>query len=298
MDNENLALVPLSSCTFEQALLLWNEGFSGYYFDMTMTPGRHIEHMGTRGVRPDLSVAAFLDGRPAGFVLSAVKDAGGRKLAWNAGTGVAPEARGHGLAKRMVVDTLRRLREEGVSAATLEAVSANTAAIRVYESAGYRIVGELAGLRHKGVLPAGWPGGEDPERYSFRSAKPIHADLLPFYRQQAAWSTQWFALTDGECLIATDGQGRDAGYALYRKAYNPQGELASIVLAQCEADPDRDDADAVVRALLAQVYASAVASVVRTTDNLRMSNEPAVAALREAGFETVYEQKLFWLELA
>lgn len=300
MNMEELRLVPLSQCTFEQALTLWNRGFEGYYFDMTMTLSRYVERLGTINVRPDLSVAAFVGDQPAGFALTAIKQLeGGVKAAWNAGTGVHPEFRGKGIAKRIVAETLRLLKDEGVQLATLEAISANENAQGVYERAGYRHVDDLLGLRCKTPLPEdAFPADLESGSYRFRTGKPVLVSLLPFYRKQTAWTSQWMNIAEGECLVVEDENEAPVGYALYKRNLSAAGELASITLYQCETAPDRSDAAAIVAACLKQLYAPLEASVTRSADNIRKSNTLLVQALQQAGFEKAYEQKLYWLELA
>ncbi len=60
----------LDSCTFGEALRLWNEGFAGYPFDMTLSLDAYLSRLAALGLSPELSLAAFVGGRPAGFVLN------------------------------------------------------------------------------------------------------------------------------------------------------------------------------------------------------------------------------------
>ncbi|HVA67352.1 MAG TPA: ribosomal protein S18-alanine N-acetyltransferase [Elusimicrobiota bacterium] len=54
---------------------------------------------------------------------------------------VAPEAAGRGLGRRLLNALLARCRERGLSRATLEVSAENPAALGLYESSGFRVVG-------------------------------------------------------------------------------------------------------------------------------------------------------------
>lgn len=54
----------------------------------------------SKGIPLENSLAIYVDGEPAGFVMNGVRDVDGKKLAWNGGTGIAPVFRGQVLAER------------------------------------------------------------------------------------------------------------------------------------------------------------------------------------------------------
>ncbi|MDE1975656.1 MAG: ribosomal protein S18-alanine N-acetyltransferase [Elusimicrobia bacterium] len=54
---------------------------------------------------------------------------------------VAPESSGRGLGRRLLNALLGRCRERGLSSVTLEVSAKNPAAIALYESSGFRVVG-------------------------------------------------------------------------------------------------------------------------------------------------------------
>jgi ribosomal-protein-alanine N-acetyltransferase len=58
---------------------------------------------------------------------------------------VAPAARGRGIGRRLLAEALRGLRERGARRAYLEVRESNTAALRLYESLGFRPVGRRRG---------------------------------------------------------------------------------------------------------------------------------------------------------
>jgi hypothetical protein len=60
----------LSECTFAEAVQAWNEGFKGYYADMSTTLDRFVIRLGKEDLSPELSIVAFAENRPVGFVLN------------------------------------------------------------------------------------------------------------------------------------------------------------------------------------------------------------------------------------
>jgi ribosomal-protein-alanine N-acetyltransferase len=58
---------------------------------------------------------------------------------------VAPSERGRGFGRLLMEDAIRRLYREGVAACFLEVDEANAAAVRLYRSLGFEVVGERKG---------------------------------------------------------------------------------------------------------------------------------------------------------
>lgn len=287
----NVEIKRLDTCTFRQAVELWNDGFSGYYSDATLTMERYISKLARDSIRPELSVVAFADGVPAGFVLVGLKTVNGEKIAWNGGTGVGPAFRGQGISKTLMREATASMKEEGVAAAILEVVQKNTRAIVVYESAGFRTRDSVIGLKREGALPSdAFKTGPEPGAYRVVQARVSQIGALPYYRTEAAWSSQWYNLTDSDGYAVIDGNGSIAAYALGRRKLDDSGKLASATLFQCEADPTRSDSRQLKAALLSAVFGPTDANAVRRTDNLSMADPAVIELLEAAGFETVYTQ--------
>ncbi|MBS1717300.1 MAG: ribosomal protein S18-alanine N-acetyltransferase [Armatimonadetes bacterium] len=53
---------------------------------------------------------------------------------------VAPDARGHGVGRALMIEVLTRSREKGMLCSTLEVRAGNKAAIALYESLGYKTI--------------------------------------------------------------------------------------------------------------------------------------------------------------
>jgi GNAT superfamily N-acetyltransferase len=280
----------LIECTIDEATEAWNKGFEGYFSDMTATPDRFVSRLGVEGISPSLSVVAFVDGNPAGLVLTGIRMINGKKVAWNGGTGVATAYRRQGVGKAMMEAVLQIYREEGVEIATLEAISENAKAIALYRQMGYEIVDRLLFLQHTENFSDNPLSARGHSEYRATHGIPHDVRSLSFYHHMAPWQTQWNGIRDGESILTSDASGEVVGYALYRRLFDDSGALTAIYLLQCAAAPDREDADEIIRFTLAQVFAPAAVTCKRMTFNFPASQENVVRLLREAGFGQTLEQ--------
>jgi mycothiol synthase len=100
---------------------------------------------GQRAFRPDLSVLALEDGSVVAYLLAyeyeADTAATGRREVYFGQIGVLPSARGRGLAKAVIVESLRAAAKDGCVGASLGVDSENvTGAVRLYENLGFSAV--------------------------------------------------------------------------------------------------------------------------------------------------------------
>jgi [ribosomal protein S18]-alanine N-acetyltransferase len=83
------------------------------------------------------------DGRTFhGYVMAGVNAA---REGWILGLAIARKRRGHGLGRRLMAESLRRLRAQNVRAVALTVEPSNATAIDLYASLGFRRVEERAG---------------------------------------------------------------------------------------------------------------------------------------------------------
>lgn len=291
-EQQSLTFGRLNECTFEEALLLRNRGFEQYFSNMTTTMEGLLRHLSFFAIRPDLSVVAYTEGKAIGFVFLAMKQIGGRLLAWNGGTGVLPEFRGRGVAKAMMRESERILEEQRTDMSVLEVITENEPAITAYRHAGFRIADRLISLNREGnwaqdpyAIPAdgGWEAGE---------TEPAVLRKLPFYSEMSAWECQWHHFRKHQCLILYDPSGEPAGYALFDRICDAEGEMSSVALYQCTAAPERIDRIPVFQRILSAVFGPWDSSCRRTVENLSMSDPELINLLVRAGFHTRYEQYL------
>jgi ribosomal protein S18 acetylase RimI-like enzyme len=287
---KNIDIKRLSDCSLTDAVNIWNEGFKGYFVDVTLTTEGYLKRLQNEGLSQSHSLIAYCEGKPAGFLLSGIRYQGETKVAWNGGTGVSPEFRKSGVGKVLVQAALDVYKTEVVALATLEAISNNAPAISLYQKFGYEVVDRLIFLRHEGRLDS-FVRNDDP-KYFVRSVSPASVGELDFYHHSAPWQAQWqsLVLDNGEAVLVTDSAGTNVAYALFRNKFGQQKSLESIALYQCEVRPGRGDARSIAAAALEHIYSPLDEKRRRTTSNLRMSNELVLEILCDAGFTTFVEQ--------
>ena len=281
----------LSACSFDDAVKIWNEGFHGYFVDMTLSLDRYLSRLQRAGLSPELSLMAFCDGTPAGFLLNGIRTNPGPKVAWNGGTGVSPQFRGRGVGKALMRATVDLYKELGIQIATLEAISENESAILLYQQFGYEVVDRLVFFNHQGELNERTFPELNSQTYSTAQVAPYLVGQLEFYQESAPWQGHWQSLIrqNGEALIVSDADGAAVGYALYKKKRDERGRITEIALHQCVVIPGADT-DAIIGCALRSVYAPLKLECTRSTYNFSKSNEAVNRMLHEAGFQSFIEQ--------
>lgn len=293
-----MVIKTLAECSIDEVTAQWNSGFQRYFNDMTKTAAAMQAHLSHNAIHPDLSLLAYIDNVPAGFVLIGQRHRGEINQAWNGGTGVNPRFRKQGLARMLLREAIRRAHEAGVDSMSLEVRMDNPKAIAAYESVGFRIQHGMQVLRRAGEFQ-GIPFPREAQRpyhYVVGAAEQVAA--LPFYVELSAWSYQWFNYPACSSLIVYDESGLAAGYALFIKSYAVDGGLSDIILTHCEAHPESKQRRDLIRYMLQQVFAPFDQAILRTGQYLRTTNEELIEAMYESGFELDYEEYLMVLKVS
>ncbi|MDR9855138.1 GNAT family N-acetyltransferase [Paenibacillus sp. VCA1] len=293
-----MEIVKFSEFTASELTRLWNEGFKGYAFDMTLGVDAFIKRIPENQLSLDASVAICDQGKPVGFVMSGFRTVDGRLTAWNGGTGIIPEYRGKGIGKQLIAGALDVYREKGAEVALLEALSENEPAIKLYAKMGYRWIGDLRFYEQKEGLQTDVLAGDAAEAYRFRLGLPQDIQRFKLPVGDMPWQTHWENIVNGESVIATDANGDVAGYALFKRIMGADGELQSTILYQCRAvKASGEEAAGLLKALLSHVYAPLDHNVVRRAINLPLSETTLVRIMEDAGFKTTVNQVHMKLEL-
>ena len=275
----------MNECSMAEVLEAWNKGWEGYYFNMTMGYDQYFARIASEGLAIPLSLIAFAEGKPVGFLLNGIRNLDGQKVGWNGGTAVYPECRGHGVGRKLMEAALDVLREEGCDAAILEAMSQNDRAIALYEQCGYKTIDRLV-LYACEAMAEGTFGLQGETPYTVRTVPLSEAGNLPFYNHWAAWQTHWLSdRVNGEARVVEDAEGNVVGYALCRRYYNLEGHLAAVVLTQCETLPGHPDADTILAAALRNIFGPASVQCRRSTMNLSAKHERLLRLLEMEGFK-------------
>lgn len=280
----------MNICSFQTAVEVWNEGFQGYAIDLTLSLDRFLSRLTANGISPEHSLVAFSEGKPVGFVLTALRTEGDMKLAWNGGTGVIPAMRGKGVGKALIDAAIELYETELVDVALLEAIHTNSNAIKLYEKCGYQIVDELSFLNTEQTVDH-FAHAAKMDEYHITHVPPEGVSKLAFYQKLSAWQTQAQSvrLNYGEAFIVSDARSKPVGYALYKRVFDEAGKLSSVALFQCEVAPDRTDAKLIATFALNSVF-PLEDNYRRGTSNLRKSNKMVTDLLLNAGFTTFIDQ--------
>ena len=292
---QNVELKRMNTCSFQNVIDAWNEGFQGYFVEMTLTLEQLLARIIAEGILLEFSFIAFVDDRPVGFLFNGIREVSSRKRAWNGGTAVVSEFRGKGIGRLLVNAAVEMYTSEGVNLATLEAISSNYAAIALYESCGYQVIDELTFLQTELKIDD-FP---TTRSYSVRQVHPAVVGSLDFYNDECSWQGHWMSvvLNHGEALVVLDEQDNPVGYALSKKRFDDAGQFVSIALYQCEVSPNRHDKDQIIATALNAAFVPAAGPCLRRTNNLSESNRTVVGLLEKAGFTTFIEQVHMSLKL-
>ncbi|MDN3015315.1 GNAT family N-acetyltransferase [Paenibacillus sp. BSR1-1] len=270
----------LTECTIQEAVMAWNRGFEGYFVQIEMTPDMFFNRLVNEGLSLSDSVVVFDQKEPIAIVVNGFRTVEGKKTAWNGGTGIAPEYRGKGVSQLLMEETLKIYQENGVEAATLEAIKENEKAIRLYQRFGYEIIDSL-------VFLSGAPKGTNVNPIQAESIRPEKLPLLPFYKENVPWQCQWQSVKSGEAQVYYSKSGNPLGYGLYKKVWNQNGQLEKVFLYQVKLLADVNVQN--INAILAAITENADNTVNFTIINGAISNS-VIQHLMDLGFNKTTEQ--------
>lgn len=209
---ENLSTTDLCS--------LFNKAFADYFVKIELTPEFFQNKLASEDIDLNLSVGAFHEGQPVGFILHAFR-AG---IAYNGGTGVVPEFRGRHLTQKMYAYILPKLKKKGASEILLEVIDKNIQAIKSYQQAGFEKVVELNCYKGKAV--------GKPINLAIEIAEVEQPDfelIESFWDWQPTWQHSSLTLKklyDYKCLGAFMANEL-AGYVYY---YPEKGRVAQFAV--------------------------------------------------------------------
>lgn len=212
----------LGHISTEALLHTFNESFSDYLIKMQLTKAQLERKLLSDSIDLTLSAGAYENGRLIGFILHGIDVQEKEKWAYNAGTGVIPQKRGHNLTREMYRFILPLLEKEGITKCVLEVLEKNIPAIKTYKAIGYALKREL--VCFKGNPKATAPESSAPE---IRTLKKINwAEVSAFWDWQPSWQNSIKAMQNlGEYnKLAGIYQGRKLVAYI---SYNPDSNRVS-----------------------------------------------------------------------
>ena len=161
--------------SFERARLI-NEAYADYYVPLHVTAEQveRIDHTYDADLRR--SVVAFVGEEPVGLALLGRRGARG----WIHSVGTLPTWRRCGIARAMVAQLIASAAEAGVQKLSLEVITQNIAACRLYESLGFRPWRELLA----------WRRSNDEDPLPIPRERLVPAAPGELYGALAAWQDQ------------------------------------------------------------------------------------------------------------
>ncbi|OHX41153.1 GNAT family N-acetyltransferase [Cytobacillus oceanisediminis] len=271
----------LTQVTLEEALTAWNKGFEGYIVPIKMDIQAFVNRIASEGLSPEKSIVVFMHGEPCGIILNGFREINGRKIAWNGGTGIAPQYRGKGLSAAMMSEVLSIYKAEKVHTAFLEAIEENERAIKLYKKAGYAITDQLLYLNKK--LTHKEIGSLTESHLAIKKIYPEQLQSISFYDSDAAWQCQWQSAKQGEAAVLMSEDGKEEGYILYKRVLEAAGRTERIIIYQLNFT-DGSAYEAMTESILGQLFLDQDGSIDFTAVNISVSN-PASKALLKMGFE-------------
>jgi GNAT superfamily N-acetyltransferase len=196
-----------ASLSLDALAELFTRAFETYFY-----PGITSAHTLARRVaceQIDLlrSLVLRVDGEPAGIALLARRG----ERAWCGGFGVTMPHRGRGHSHALAAAMVQEAREAGAEQLTLEVLTRNAAALRVYERAGMRIARRLLVVTWR--PDEGWAAPEAPALAEADPSALILGHHAALHPAPAAWQREpaallslpelrGLALRDGDKVVA------------------------------------------------------------------------------------------------
>lgn len=191
----------------------FNKAFSDYSISMNYSHEAFEQKFIAENIIPGHSAGAFQGDKLVGFILNGTDEINGKKIVFNAGTGVVPQYRGNRLTEKMYTYILLLLKDLGYAEHRLEVLADNLNAKHIYEKTGfnrYRNLAAFKGFCPKAAAPAGITF-DTPE-------SPDWQILNSFFNTEPTWQNNTRCVLrafDRHTVIVAKSGKDTAGYIVY-----------------------------------------------------------------------------------
>ncbi len=136
---KELLVRKLENIEFDIIIDCFLKSFANYFVDIPTDKNYYKERWKMAKVNYGLSYGMFDGEELVGFIINAIDEREGIKIAYNTGTGVLPEYRGKRIVKSIYDYAIPDLKKNGVLKCSLEVIIENTKAVKIYKSIGFGI---------------------------------------------------------------------------------------------------------------------------------------------------------------
>ena len=127
----------LATCPIDKILHCFYEAFSTYELKMPEDTKYWVWRFNAARVDYSMSFGAFENDEMIAFIIIGIDSINGVKTAFNSGTGVIERQRGRKIVDQLYSHAIPVWRNRGVALCSLEVLTSNDIAIRVYERIGF-----------------------------------------------------------------------------------------------------------------------------------------------------------------
>jgi ribosomal protein S18 acetylase RimI-like enzyme len=208
------------------------------------------------GIEPTFCAGAFQGGKLVGFVITGLGEWQGKPAAYNAGTGVLPEHRGHRLTQRLYEFMLPKLRESGIELCLLEVIEQNAPAVKAYKAIGFEMTRVLDCFRSpkQHLLLS----EETPRHITVRKVtKPNWAAYAEFCDISPSWQNSRHAfIRSPDQKLVLEAYSEDSLLVGYSALFPRTGAIAQMAVQQSYRN--RGVATALLKEMVRQSEADAL----------------------------------------
>lgn len=203
----------LKNTDIEVIINCFLKAFSNHFVDFPDDTEYFKNRWALNKVDFGLSFGMFYKDELVGFILNAIDTRDGKRIAYNAGTGVIPKQRGKKITKTLYEHALPLLKNEGVEQCLLEVITLNEVAIHSYENIGFTKNKKYR--CYSGEIKA----CSDYEiELNQLTMKDISYDQLQ-NDNTYSWDYQWETIKGSDDLYYTvNFNNQDVGYFIYNPA--------------------------------------------------------------------------------
>ncbi|WP_391116719.1 GNAT family N-acetyltransferase [Psychrobacillus sp. L3] len=282
----------MEQLTFKEAHELFIRGFEGYFIPMKMSLDAFVARIGNEGISPELSIIMFDGETPIGFVLQGLREVDGQKIAWNGGTGIISAYRGKQYGTILMEKALNILKKHYVSVATLEAISINEPAIKLYEKVGYEVIDTLHFWESDGVLSFDENIAKEFMMKRIPALQAVNGGIFPTL---VPWQVDPSITpkVGGEAVIAMKNNNILAA-CLVRTKQQFGLEAEGVTLFQAIINSENEEGERALHAVLQEgLYFQR--PLKRTTYNLVDTNHKILSFLQNKGFKNTDISQVFMI---